>query len=70
MRITCCKDCPDRTVEPNCHITCPRYLKARAIQDAELKARSFEQDINGYQATVTAHIRKADDAARHKPRRK
>lgn len=21
------KDCPDRTIEPNCHDTCERYLK-------------------------------------------
>ena len=25
-----CYKCPDRTVEPNCHDTCPRYLAEKA----------------------------------------
>lgn len=24
-----CKGCPDRTVEPNCHMTCEDYLSLR-----------------------------------------
>lgn len=24
-----CKDCRDRTIEPNCHMTCEKYLKAK-----------------------------------------
>lgn len=24
---TVCKDCPDRVVQPNCHMTCKKYLK-------------------------------------------
>lgn len=26
-KLSPCKDCPDRTVEPNCHMTCERYKK-------------------------------------------
>ena len=48
MSIKVCKGCQDRTVEPNCHMECERYLKAveeqRALQDkidAERKLNSY-----------------------------
>ena len=31
-----CKGCPDRTVEPNCHMTCEDYLR-RVEKTKELK---------------------------------
>lgn len=35
-----CKGCPDRTVEPNCHVTCPRYQSYRASIDAAAAAKA------------------------------
>lgn len=26
--VTVCKDCKDRTITPNCHTTCEKYLNA------------------------------------------
>ena len=44
--VTCCKDCPDRTVEPNCHTDCERYLKAlddlQRIREQKIKRRNIE----------------------------
>lgn len=28
-----CKNCPDRTIEPNCHTTCKKYLEWRKFVD-------------------------------------
>lgn len=36
-----CKDCKDRTVEPNCHTTCEKYLEAKALHD-EKKQRIYD----------------------------
>lgn len=33
MMIKCCKGCEERTVEPNCHMTCERYLEA--VEEAD-----------------------------------
>ena len=30
--IRCCKGCNDRTVEPNCHMTCETYLEQKEKQ--------------------------------------
>lgn len=39
--INVCKDCPYRTVEPNCHTTCERYLAAKAqLGEANKKRRT------------------------------
>ena len=36
-----CKDCPDRTVEPNCHMTCEgyqfRWEEAEKVRNERLK---------------------------------
>lgn len=47
---TCCKHCPDRSVEPNCHTTCERYLAARAEQYETKKKRQAVQAIDSYVA--------------------
>ena len=46
-----CKDCPDRSVEPNCHNTCEGYLarcekskKIREQKDAYFKVLNYEQE--------------------------
>lgn len=56
-------DCPDRTVEPNCHATCKRYLefdeerkKIRADRKAEIgavwatehKQKAYRKKLNQY----------------------
>lgn len=34
-----CKGCEDRTVEPNCHMTCDRYLAYEASRKELYKAK-------------------------------
>ena len=34
-----CKGCPNRTVEPNCHMTCETYLAFRAERDRVIQER-------------------------------
>ncbi len=48
MKITCCKGCEDRTVEPNCHVTCERYLEALADRRSITKAAMAEKVIYDY----------------------
>lgn len=39
-----CKGCKDRTVEPNCHTDCPRYLEWRkGVDERREKRRAFIQ---------------------------
>ena len=38
-----CKDCPDRTVEPNCHMTCGKYLAYQAARRGELDTMSTKK---------------------------
>lgn len=40
MRISCCKDCPDRSV--GCHAECERYIQEKAEYD-EQKALILER---------------------------
>jgi hypothetical protein len=42
--ISPCKDCPDRSVEPNCHTACPRYQAYNAERVAIREARRREND--------------------------
>ena len=39
-----CKGCQDRTVTPNCHSTCSRYLEYRAYQDKKNEALRKERE--------------------------
>ena len=41
-----CKDCPDRTVEPNCHTTCAKYLEYRAILDERNENKRLQKEIS------------------------
>ena len=41
MKITCCKDCPDRHI--GCHATCERYLEQKATLEEEAdRAREYK----------------------------
>lgn len=59
MVINCCKGCQDRCAEPNCHMTCERYLTQRAARDLELKQRYKEGIINSYKTVVSMDIQEA-----------
>lgn len=42
-----CKGCRDRVVEPNCHMTCEKYLAYRAHVDRVREIKSQEK-IEGW----------------------
>lgn len=39
-----CKDCPDRTVTPNCHTGCAKYLAFQAERERLRVARRADHD--------------------------
>lgn len=43
-----CKDCPDRSVEPNCHETCKGYLYRQSERDKVSKERRKNFDYYEY----------------------
>lgn len=45
--MACCKDCKDRTVEPNCHMTCERYLKTKEQYIANNEMIKKNRSLNG-----------------------
>lgn len=57
-----CKGCIERTVEPNCHTACPRYLAFRAAVDAEASGKRIEAGLTAY---TVDRISRSRDAARH-----
>lgn len=40
-----CKGCTDRTIEPNCHMTCERYLSFRGDLDKKKQQKRRKDDI-------------------------
>jgi len=44
--ISPCKDCPDRTADPNCHTACPRYQAYNAERVAIREARRKDVENN------------------------
>lgn len=53
-----CKDCPDRSVTPNCHSTCEGYLKRVEKRKEISKKRKGESDYIGYLRDTSASIKK------------
>lgn len=43
-----CKDCPDRSVEPNCHTTCSKYIGFKAEHDRVRKEIIKESNVRAY----------------------
>ena len=43
-----CKDCPNRSIEPNCHMTCKGYLAMKANQENSNKKRHEEVSYTNY----------------------
>ena len=59
-----CKDCPDRTVEPNCHDTCKGY-KARQEQKAKvIEAKRKDRDFNDFKIEAVEKTKAAVAKAR------
>lgn len=48
--ISPCKDCTDRTVEPNCHMECISYREWSAFRLAEKKALAKVESVNIFKA--------------------
>lgn len=43
--MACCKDCPDRTIEPiNCHMICEKYI--RESQESKAIKNKMQWDIH------------------------
>ena len=40
-----CKDCPDRCVSPNCHMTCEGYLHRVKAGEAIRKEKAIEREV-------------------------
>lgn len=59
-----CKDCPDRTVEPNCHDKCKGY-KARQEQNAKLvEAKRKDRDFTSFKVEAVEKTIAATKKAR------
>lgn len=56
MQITCCRGCADRCAEPNCHITCERYIEACKRLDEERKARYLANEPTSYSFDIAARF--------------
>ena len=55
-KVPCSKDCPDRTVEPNCHMSCPKYLGYQEQRRKELETmfnlRQQRYEADGFAVEV------------------
>lgn len=40
-----CKDCPDRCVSPNCHMTCEGYLHRVKVGEAIREEKAIKREI-------------------------
>ena len=58
-----CQGCPDRTVEPNCHMTCGGYLKR-----AEKSSKKKDLKNDALRGTREAYWEKKEAIARTKRR--
>ena len=43
-----CRNCPDRTVEPNCHETCRGYIFRQKQQEKIRKSKQAEYELWGF----------------------
>lgn len=59
-----CKGCPDRVVEPNCHMTCERYKEFQAYRQAIIDSRRDEQECKAYQFNLKYRIWKTEQKIR------
>lgn len=47
-----CKDCPDRTVMPNCHDRCEKYLKAKEEQNRLREQLQLRSTVINYKKKI------------------
>lgn len=45
---TVCKGCPDRRADPNCHITCEKYIKEKQDNDKNKKERRYRNEVDDW----------------------
>lgn len=43
-----CEDCPDRSIEPNCHNTCRGYLYRQEQKEKIRKEKAKDSDYIGF----------------------
>lgn len=53
-----CRDCPDRVVEPNCHMTCEKYLEFQAYRQALIDSRRDAREYKQYRAVISDRVQK------------
>lgn len=64
MRSSPCKGCPDRTVTPNCHAACERYLAFDAERKRYNEARLVERCVTG--ARLAGQKKHKNEYIKHK----
>lgn len=55
-----CKDCPDRVVEPNCHMTCEKYIAFQEMCRERIKAREYEREYKQYRFMLNERVDRAN----------
>ena len=53
-----CKDCPDRSIEPNCHTTCEKYLAQVKEYEIIKNEKSKESDFNEFKKDMVTKMKK------------
>lgn len=49
-----CKDCPDRVVEPNCHMVCGKYIEYQQSRRAVQKANEIKNRLDSHKKEFSA----------------
>jgi hypothetical protein len=44
--INCCYNCPDRTIEPNCHTSCEKYLSQKEAWEKQKEAMREADNVS------------------------
>lgn len=45
MKSPCTRECPDRSAQPNCHMTCGKYLAFEQYREGVREKRGTENNI-------------------------
>lgn len=53
-----CEGCPDRTIEPNCHITCEGYIFRLEKSERLKKLRKKDFDYYDFKKNVVENAKK------------
>lgn len=58
-----CKDCPDRSVQPNCHSTCEGYLhRCKVNEELREKRRKIRDEKDFRYAVKSSQVKYFDRA--------